>query len=220
MKHLPIVATLLVASTAQAAPMTLTSLAEFNTAIAGASTNTETFDNDIPGQVSITFDNGTTSTLSGGTLSFPEFDNVVTGGVFQGTVVEFGLGAKLLTLDFGAPVIGFGADFISGGNPDLLAGGDNSGVELSVDDGVTFFDLTDVLGASEGFLGVVDLMAPFQTVQFRNNTVDLTTGVFGIDNLILASTDTAAVPVPASALLLAAALGGLGVLRRRSSQQG
>ncbi|MEO1315065.1 MAG: VPLPA-CTERM sorting domain-containing protein, partial [Pseudomonadota bacterium] len=93
------------------------------------------------------------------------------------------------------------------------------GIEFSVDDGVTFFDLTDALGAREGFLGVVDLMAPFQTVQFRSSSVFSREGSFGIDNLVLASSDTPAVPLPASALLLAAALGGLGVLRRRSLQQ-
>ncbi|MEM6934139.1 MAG: VPLPA-CTERM sorting domain-containing protein [Pseudomonadota bacterium] len=224
MRHLTIVAAILIASAAQATPVTVMSLEEFNTAIGGASTSTETFDNEVPGGVSITFDDGTTSTLAGGNLDFAEFDNLVTGGVFQGVVEGGGeiVGALLLTFDFGAPVIGFGADFTSGGNSDPALGpdNDNSGVEFSVDGGVTFFDLTDMLGASEGFLGVVDLMAPFQTVQFRNNSTNVTEGSFGVDNLVLASSDTAAVPVPASALLLAAALGGLGVLRRRSSQQG
>ncbi|MEM1331782.1 MAG: VPLPA-CTERM sorting domain-containing protein [Planctomycetota bacterium] len=218
MKPLTVIAAILVAFAAQAAPVTVTSLAEFNTVIGGASTSTETFDNDIPGRVSITFDNGTTSTLSGGSLDFAASDNVVSGGMFQGTVDGGGSdGALLLTLDFGAPVIGFGADFTSGGNSDLI-GEDNSAVEFSVDDGVTFFDLTDVLGASEGFLGVLDPTAPFQTVQFRSNSTSVDDGSFGVDNLVLAS-DTAAVPVPASALLLAAAFGGLGVLRRRSLQQ-
>lgn len=219
MKPLIVIAAILVASAAQAAPVTVTSLGEFNTA-SGASTSTETFDSDIPGGVSITFDNGTTSMLSGGNLGLANIDNFVIGGVFQGVVDGDGdAGALLLTLDFGAPVIGFGADFTSGGNPSFPSGDDNnSGVEFSVDDGLTFFDLTDALGASEGFLGVLDPMAPFQTVQFRSSSDVSSDGSFGIDNLILAS-DAAAIPLPASALLLVAAFGGLGILRRRSLQQ-
>ncbi|MEO1316955.1 MAG: VPLPA-CTERM sorting domain-containing protein [Pseudomonadota bacterium] len=215
MKNLAIFAAFMTAASAQAAPVTVTSLADFNTAIAGAPTSTETFDSDVAGGVSIAFANGTTSTLSGGSLAFAAVDNSVTGGVFQGLVDGDGsTGALFLTLDFGTPVIGFGADFTSGGNPSFPGADDNSGVEFSLDGGTTFFDLTDELGASEGFLGVIDLMSTFQTVLFRSSSIDSDEGSFGVDNLILANTTTE-IPVPASALLLAAALGGLGIACRR-----
>ena len=51
---------------AQAAPMVVTSLADFNTAIGSAPTTTDPFNNDIPGAVTINLDSLVVSTLAGG----------------------------------------------------------------------------------------------------------------------------------------------------------
>lgn len=67
----------------QAAPITVTSLNEFNSAIGAAPVTTETFSNDIAGAVEITFDSGV------------------------------GIAPLTLTWTFPVPVIGFIADFRS-----------------------------------------------------------------------------------------------------------
>ncbi len=206
---------MLAVSAAQAAAV-ITSLTDFNAAIGTAAT--ATFDNDIPGAVSITFGTGTTSTLSGGNLTFASTDNTVVGGRFEGLARFNGSGgAVLLTWDFGAPVIGFGADFGSG----TSIGGTNNALEFSVDGGTTFFDLTAQLGGDSGFRGYVDSAAPFQTVLFRDSdTVDdqVFRAVFNADNLVTASaSDIEVIPLPAGLPLLLAGLGAVALLRRRST---
>ena len=95
------------AKLSEAAPITVTSLGDFNTAIGTTPTTSDPFDNAIAGGLSITFDSGVDSTLSGGVLTDAAQDNLVTGGQFFGEVDGNGDEAALvLTWTFPSPVVG------------------------------------------------------------------------------------------------------------------
>lgn len=197
---------------AQAIPMTVTSLAEFNAAIGGAPTTGDPFDNDIAGGLSITFDSGVVSTLSGGLLSNAAQDNLVSGGSFVGEVDGDGLDAPLtLTWTFAAPVVAVGLDLDIIGRLDATIVGSGQ-----------IFDIGTVIGGGSGFFGLVDTMSPFTQIQFsvvNNSRNDLFSG----DNLVLAAGSLTELPEPGTLALFALGLGALaglgcaGTARRRKS---
>ena len=166
------------ASSAEAIPTPVDSLAAFNAAIGGATTTTDPFDNAIAGAVSITFDTGVMSTLAGGNLGFVEFDNRVIGGEYMGTLDGDGAGAPLtLTWIFPFPVIGFGAEFQDVALQDATILGTG-----------TFFDINTVMGGEDGFFGIVDTMTPFTSVQFSIQASTFFDS-FDADNLVFAAAE-------------------------------
>ena len=199
------------AQDARAALITVTSLTDFNAAIGAAPTTVDPFGTDITGGLSITFDSGVVSTLSGGLLTGAAQDNQVIGGQFVGEVDGDGMDAPLvMTWTFPVSVIGFGIDFNTSGRLDAEIIGSGQIV-----------DIGNTIGGATGFFGLVDAVTPFSQVEFTvfdNSRNDEFTG----DNLIFASAATAqAVPEPGTLALFGLGLAGLlvisgaGTLRRR-----
>lgn len=195
------------AKPSEAALITVTSLADFNTAIGGAPTTSDPFSTDIPGGLSITFDSGVDSTLSGGVLTNAAQDNLVTGGRFSGEVDGNGdTAALVLTWTFPIPVVGVGVDFTNLSRLDATVVGSGQ-----------VFDIGTVVGGTSGFFGLVDTMAPFTEIRFtiENNFRD---DQFNADNLIFAAAPLV-LPEPGSLtvfLIGLAGLGFIGLVRRRS----
>jgi len=200
---LAVAVSFLAAAPAQAVPTVVTSLADFNVAIGGASTTTDPFDNAIPGGVFISFDSGIDSTLAGGNLGFALVDNRVFDGNFDGGVDGNGSGGALtLTWDFPFPVIGFAFDIFGAAFVDVTIVGSG-----------TFFDISTEIGGLNGFFGIVDAVTPFSAVEFSlQNSSSFDS--FEVDNLVFARAP-AAVPEPATLALFGAGLLGMGFLRRR-----
>lgn len=190
-------------------------------AFEAATTNiqTETFDNSIaqPGLFStpvITLDNGTTSTARN-TQQF----NRVTNGVFMGgtRAGRDDTFDNTIIFDFGRQVTAFGADFF--GANDIMISGMFDGQSRS-------FLLGDLRG-DDGFVGLTSSTA-FSTITFStdaggflpfgNPTVSIQAKNFSLDNLALgdavAGDPMSPVPLPASALMLLTALGGVGAMRK------
>ena len=189
----------------QAAPITVTSLNEFNSAIGAVPVTTETFSNDITGAVEITFDSGVVSTAAGGFLGAVSADNRVSNGLFRGGLSGGGNTAPLtLTWTFPVPVIGFIADF---GSTTIL------GVTILGSGEV--FDLFTEIGASSGAFGLIDSQTPFGQIQFSIQNV-ASVDLFDIDNLrFAAAPPVAAVPEPGTLALFGLGLAGFALARRR-----
>ena len=184
---------------AQAAPVTVTSVAAFNAAIGSATTTTDTFSNNIPGGVEITFDSGVVSTLAGGDLSFADLDHRVQSGVFDG-VLDGGGNTTALTLTwtFPMPVIGFVAQFL---RVEVL--------DVTIPGSGQVFDLNTEIGGRDGFFGLVDTAAPFTQIQFSIQS-DPFVDFFEIDNLTFAAAPAGAdVPEPGTLALFGLGLAGL-----------
>jgi len=183
--------------------MTVTSLAEFNAAIGAAPTTGDPFDNDIAGGLSITFDSGVVSAISGGNLANAAQDNQVTGGAFVGEVDGDGLDAPMvMTWTFASPVIAFGLDFAITGRLDATIVGSGQPI-----------DIGNTIGGTSGFFGLVDTMTPFTQVQFTvfdNSRNDAFSG----DNLIFAAAPLV-IPEPGTLALFALGLGSLALLGYR-----
>ena len=194
-----VLAFLVPAKPSPAAVITVSSLADFNTAIGTAPTTGDAFTNAIAGGLSIEFDSGVVSTLSGGFVGNAAQDNQVSGGTFGGEVDGDGVSAPLiLTWTFPSPVIAVGIDFAIIGRLDATIAGSGQ-----------VFDIFSEGGGRAGFFGLVDTMAPFTQVQFlvfdnsRNDS-------FTADNLIFAAAPLV-LPEPATLALFALGLAGLGL---------
>ena len=166
---------------AQGVPVAVTSVADFQAAIGAAETATDTFSNDIPGGVEITFDSGVVSTLVGGNLEFAEEDNAVSGGRFAGGVGGDGIASALtLTWTFPKPVIGFVAEF---NKVEVL--------DVTISGSGQVFDLATEAGGERRVFGLIDTANPFTQVQFGvRDSIRLDN--FSIDNLTFAAAPTAA----------------------------
>ena len=197
-----------IAAGAQAAPMTVTSVADFNAAIGSATTTTDTFSNDIdPGGVEITFDSGVVSTLAGGNLGHAHGDNRVRRQTFYGDVYGDGrFGALTLTWTFPMPVIGFVAEF----------GAEFGSVErldVTIPGSGQFFDINTEIGGGDGVFGLVDIAAPFTQIQFSVQNSHIS-DFFLIDNLTFAAAPVGAdVPEPGTLALFGLGLAGLALRR-------
>lgn len=192
---------------AEATVISVTSLTDFNTAVGSAPTTSDPFDNDIAGGLSITFDSGVVSSLSGGFLGNPAQDNQVSGGTFLGEVdgdmdSSTATAPMVMTWTFPNPVIGFGLDFAITGRLDAAIVGSGQ-----------IFDIGNTIGGRSGFFGLVDTMAPFTQVQF---TVDnnFRNDLFNGDNLIFAAAPIV-LPEPGTLALFALGLGSLALIGYR-----
>lgn len=190
-------------------------------AFASATTNiqTETFDNNIaqPGLFDtpvITFNNGTTSAARNSQQFNRVTDGVFIGGTRAGRDDSFD---NTISFDFGRQVTAFGADFM--GASEIMVSGMFDGLSQS-------FLLGD-LRSDDGFVGLTSTTA-FSTITFStdaggflpfgNPTVSLQAKNFRLDNLALGDADAgnpiSPVPLPASALMLLSAFGGIGAMRK------
>ena len=182
----------------------------------------ETFDNRIVGptvfdsNTTITFDGGITSTATTNQQFNEVRDGAFRGGTRRGRSAEFD---QTLTFDFGREITAFGGDFTGAGG--ILVSGMFEGMTQT-------FAIGDSLMNGTGFFGLISDTAfssvTFSTNQggflpFGNPTVSLQAINFRLDNLAAGSAagnQVPPIPLPASALLLMAGLGGFGALRVRS----
>lgn len=182
-------------------------------------TTIETFDARIVGptvfnpNTAVTFAGGITSTATSN-QQFNEVRNgAFVGGTRAGRTNDFD---QIITFDFGRDVTAFGGLFTGASN-----------IQVSgVFDGVANTFLIGDSRTDNGFFGLTSTTA-FRTVSFStdtggflpfgNPTVSLQAINFGLDDLTIGTAVVAApapVPLPASALLLLGAVGGLGGLRK------
>lgn len=202
------------AQDARATLITVTSLADFNAAIGTAPTTSDSFTGDIAAGLSITFTSGVVSSVAGGSFlsgPAPVPPNQVTTGEFVGAVAGSGNNAPLtLTWTFPFPVIGVGMDMRDLNQLDATVVGSNQ-----------VFD-TSTVSTGAGFFGFVDVMTPFEQIQFSVQLPQTRRDEFFADNLIFAAA-AVAVPEPGTLALFGLGLAGLlvmsgagaGVLRRR-----
>ena len=201
---------LMLATTGPVAAATVfTERSLFDSAV-GAST-TETFEDEIGTATTITFASGTTATKS--SAGIPPTLNRVKFGHYTGFVQKGGF--RDITFDFGSEVIAFGANFESGlSNSSLMVMGMFDGVAQT-------FSIADAIGSS-GFFGLKSDTG-FNRISFRTNAgASFIPGAapfggetFEVDNLSLAGTDVAPIPIPASFGLMALAMTALGAIGRR-----
>lgn len=191
----------------------------FNAATTGV--RTETFDAPIPGRS--VFDANRTITFAGGatsTASSNQQNNKVDTGSFAGGVRAGRTNAfdQTLTFDLDRDVTAFGAVFMDAAEIMVSGMFDGSAMSFLIGDS----------RAGNGFFGLTSGTA-FRTITFStdaggflpfgNPTVSLQAKNFRLDDLATGDVlAPAPVPLPASALLLLGAVGGLGAVRRRFSR--
>jgi len=132
-----------------------------------------------------------------------------------------GGGVSSLTIDFAAPVIGFGLHVIdyfnpTGSNPlriEAFAGAGGTGLSLGLFDSVAF----NFQENYRYFMGLTSDAADIRSVVFSDLST-ATGDTIALDDFVFASsgTVTSPIPVPAALPLLMGALGGLALLRRRT----
>lgn len=158
--------------------------------------------------VQITFPSGITSTASGAGRNHARTYNTAIGGYYVGAVDGDGSNApERITWTLESPVFGFAVNIAR------LSGADNSGVDISIDEGATFSSLRTLLGGADGFFGLLSSTPEIRSIVFRNLTNDHRRGVIVADDIFQFADNAAAVPSPAGSVLLALAC--VGLLRRR-----
>ncbi len=187
-----------------AASYTVSSRADFNAAIGFGPTTTETFDGSTANSPVIDFGDfrTTISDPDGATQHRKLGDRYLIQLDGEGSPVD-----TLATMEFDDPIFGFGFD--------------NHGfdlVDVSVDGGVTWFDIFTESGSTGlGFFGVVSDVS-FTTVLF--DIVGSANGDGGLmDDLVYTTGPVPSVPLPGTGMLLLAGLCGTGLWRRSKLQR-
>ncbi|TQV77932.1 PEP-CTERM sorting domain-containing protein [Denitrobaculum tricleocarpae] len=197
----------LTAGVAQAAPIAVTDLDAFNSAIGGAAVTLDTFDTNNFGETSITFESGVVSTRVGVNSGFiPVLDNGVSGSRYRGNVHGGRFNLAELVWTFPVPVVGFIADFSDVGLP----------IEATISGSGQKFDIADVMGGRDGSFGLLDSMAPFTEIRFSMREGLPASGYLFIDNLRFAAAPSAvSVSEPGTLAILATGLAGFALAGRR-----
>jgi hypothetical protein len=195
-------------------------------ATAATFTDEATFLAAAPGATSEDFEgssfDGTTISFGGGTITCAggSFCDSFFGLSFGGGLALSGINAPffgtpdILTFVFAAPINAFGI-FIGGAGD---VGTQNLTAELS--DGTILDVLTDYTNGSGTFVGNTNFFGvtsatPFTSVSFAGEPIG--DGVFFDDMSFRTDRSVAPIPLPATALLLAGAVLGLGAIRRRAA---
>lgn len=190
---------------AQAAPMTVTNLFDFVTAVGPAPITSEGFDKDIADGAEITLGSGVVSTLSAGRVGGSE--NVVRGGSFRATLSsDPNSGASNLIWTFPVPVmaVNLGFTFVSP-------------LQMTIPELNFVVDLRDALGGSGGSLGVIENSESFSVIQF-SVVPGQSQGFMVVDDLyFVAAPSVAAVPEPGTLALFGLGLAGFVLARRREN---
>lgn len=185
-------------SCVNAASFTVDTLASFNAAIEFGPTKTDTFDGTTANSPVIDFGDfrSTISDPDEMTIHRKLNDRFLFQLEGEGEPVD-----TFATIVFDNPIFGIGFD-----NLGLDA------IDISVDGGVTFFDIYTVSPSPDGFFGIIS-DTPFDTVLF--DILGSPNGEGGlIDNLVYTTGTVSTVPLPSSGLLLLAGLFGGGLSRR------
>ena len=202
----------LTAGTAQAAPIAVTDLDAFNSAVGAAAVTLDNFDTSNFGETSITFESGVISTRVGANSGFtPLLDNGVNASRYRGSVHGGRFDLAELVWTFPVPVVGFIADFT-----DILLP-----IEVTISGSGAVFDIADVMGGRNGLFGLFDDTAPFTEIRFSMRDGLPARGSLFIDNLRFAAAPGAvAVSEPGTLAILAAGLVGFALTGRRRRKTG
>lgn len=197
----------LTAGVVQAAPITVTDLDAFNSAIGGAAVTLDSFDTRNFGEISITFESGVVSTRVGINSRFiPVLDNGVSGSRYRGNVHGGRFDLAELVWTFPVPVVGFIADFSGVSLP----------IEATISGSGQKFEIRDVMGGRDGLFGLLDGMAPFTEIRFSMREGLPANGYLFVDNLRFAAAPGAvAVSEPGTLAILATGLAGFALAARR-----
>jgi hypothetical protein len=202
-----------VTETAHAASVKFTNRLSWEAAVTGFPLIEDSFDNEIPSALSITFDSGVISTNSqpgfNGFPGFPNINNRVSVfDQYENCVHDAAIVcSNAWTWKFPLPVIGFGAFFAGVDSGRLAFRGDFGSGEEIINVAETINPITSNNTLVDGFLGIT-AKKPFDTITFFSRSSN---DFVNIDNLVFAT-----VPEPSAIFSLGSVIAvGFGTFFKR-----